>query len=56
MTTPNFEWTCYHCGGRCGGKLESGYGALTGEFTPTGRSTHRVTRTTRANSPTAIDA
>jgi hypothetical protein len=36
MTTPNLEWTCYHCGGRCGGRLASGYGALTGEFTPDG--------------------
>ena len=36
MTTPNFTWTCFHCGQRCGGRLETGYGALTGEFTPDG--------------------
>jgi hypothetical protein len=36
MTTPDFEWDCYHCGQRCGGRLASGYGALTGEFTPDG--------------------
>ena len=36
MTTPNFMWTCFHCGSRCGGRLETGYGALTGEFTPDG--------------------
>jgi hypothetical protein len=36
MTTPNFEWDCYHCGQRCGGRLETGYGTLTGEFTPDG--------------------
>jgi hypothetical protein len=33
MTTPLSEWDCYHCGQRCGGRLETGYGALTGEFT-----------------------
>ena len=36
MTTPNFEWDCFHCGRRCGGRLETGYGALTSEFTPDG--------------------
>jgi hypothetical protein len=36
MTTPNLEWTCFHCGSRCGGRLETGYGALTGDFTPDG--------------------
>lgn len=36
MTTPNFEWTCFHCGTRCGGRLETGYAAFTGEFTPDG--------------------
>ena len=36
MTTPLSEWTCYHCGSRCGGRLPTGYGALTGEFTPDG--------------------
>jgi len=30
MTTPNFEWTCFHCGQRCGGKSLGGYGAITG--------------------------
>lgn len=30
MTTPNFEWDCYHCGSRCGGRLPTGYGAITG--------------------------
>jgi len=29
MTTPNFTWTCYHCGQRCG-DAEGGYGAITG--------------------------
>jgi hypothetical protein len=28
MTTPLMEWTCYHCGQRCGGRLPSGYGAI----------------------------
>jgi hypothetical protein len=28
------EYNCFHCGSRCGGKLATGYGALTGEFTP----------------------
>jgi hypothetical protein len=36
MTTPNFEWVCYHCGQRCGGRLATGYRALTGEVTPDG--------------------
>jgi len=36
MTTPLMEWTCFHCGSRCGGRLVTGYGALTGEFTPDG--------------------
>lgn len=36
MTTPDFEYDCYHCGHRCGGRLETGYRALTGEFTPDG--------------------
>ena len=36
MTTPLSEWDCFHCGRRCGGRLETGYGALTGEFTPDG--------------------
>jgi hypothetical protein len=36
MTTPTLEWTCYHCGSRCGGRLYTGYGALTSEFTPDG--------------------
>lgn len=30
MTTPNFEYDCYHCGQRCGGRTEGGYGAITG--------------------------
>lgn len=30
MTTPNFEWNCYHCGQRCGGRLPAGYGAIIG--------------------------
>ena len=30
MTTPLMEWTCYHCGQRCGGRTEGGYGAITG--------------------------
>src|SRR5260370_7752598 len=30
MTTPNLEWDCYHCGQRCGGRSEGGYGAITG--------------------------
>lgn len=30
MTTPNFEYDCYHCGQRCGGRTESGYGAIVG--------------------------
>jgi len=30
------EYDCYHCKSRCGGRLETGYGALTGEFTPDG--------------------
>jgi hypothetical protein len=29
MTTPNFTWTCAHCGQRCG-DTEGGYGAITG--------------------------
>lgn len=30
MTTPLSEWDCYHCGRRCGGRTEGGYGAITG--------------------------
>ena len=30
MTTPNFTWTCAHCGQRCGGRGPGGYGAITG--------------------------
>lgn len=30
MTTPLSEWTCAHCGSRCGGRLETGYAAVTG--------------------------
>lgn len=30
MTTPNFEYDCYHCGQRCGGRTPGGYGAITG--------------------------
>ena len=30
MTTPNFEYDCYHCGQRCGGRTEGGYGAIIG--------------------------
>ena len=29
MTTPNFTWTCAHCGQRCG-DYAGGYGAITG--------------------------
>ena len=36
MTTPNFTWTCLHCGQECGGRLATGYAAFTGEFTPDG--------------------
>jgi hypothetical protein len=36
MTTPDFTWECAHCGSRCGGRLETGYAAFTGEFTPDG--------------------
>ena len=28
MTTPLSEWTCYHCGQRCGGREPGGYGAI----------------------------
>jgi hypothetical protein len=28
MTTPNFTWTCAHCGQKCGDQ-EGGYGAVT---------------------------
>ena len=31
MTTPNLEYDCYHCGQRCGGRTEGGYGAIIGE-------------------------
>jgi len=30
------EYWCFHCGSRCGGRLDTGYGTLTGEFTPDG--------------------
>lgn len=30
MTTPLSEWTCAHCGERCGGRLPAGYAATTG--------------------------
>ena len=30
------QYNCFHCGSRCGGKLPTGYGALTGEYTPDG--------------------
>lgn len=30
MTTPNLEYDCHHCGSRCGGRTEGGYGAITG--------------------------
>ena len=30
MTTPNFEWTCYHCGQPCGGRTRAAMGAITG--------------------------
>lgn len=30
MTTPNFEYDCYHCGKRCGGRTPGGYGAIIG--------------------------
>jgi len=36
MTTPLSEWDCYHCGRRCGGRLPTGYGTLTGDVTPDG--------------------
>jgi hypothetical protein len=36
VTTPNFTWTCLHCGQQCGGRLETGYAAFPGEFTPDG--------------------
>jgi hypothetical protein len=36
MTTPNFTWECTHCGQQCGGRLETGYAAFSGEFTPDG--------------------
>jgi hypothetical protein len=29
VTTPDFTWTCAHCGQRCG-DYEGGYGAVTG--------------------------
>jgi len=28
MTTPLMTWTCYHCGQRCGGRLDTGYGSI----------------------------
>ncbi len=28
MTTPDFTWTCYHCGQKCG-DYEGGYGGIT---------------------------
>jgi hypothetical protein len=30
MTTPLSEWDCFHCGRRCGGRLPTGYAAITG--------------------------
>lgn len=36
MTTPNFTWTCAHCAQKCGGRLETGYAAINGKFTPDG--------------------
>ena len=35
MTTPLFEYDCYHCGQRCGGRLPTGYAAYTGPDIPT---------------------
>jgi len=29
MTTPLSEWTCYHCGEKCGGRSPRGYAGLT---------------------------
>jgi hypothetical protein len=34
MTTPLSEWTCQHCGQRCGGRLPTGYAALSGPDMP----------------------
>ena len=36
MTTPSFTWVCAHCGQRCGGRLETGYAAIDGQFTEDG--------------------
>jgi len=34
MTTPLSEWDCFHCGQRCGGRLPTGYAALSGPDMP----------------------
>ena len=30
------EYRCFHCFSRCGGRLDTGYRALTGDITPDG--------------------
>jgi hypothetical protein len=44
MTTPNFEWTCVHCGQMCGGTLPTGYAAL-------GSTTRHVSATCSPDDP-----
>ena len=53
MTTPNFEYDCYHCKHRCGGRTVGGYGAITG---PDGAIHAACSRTTPRRGRTATAA
>jgi hypothetical protein len=47
MTTPLSEWTCYHCGERCGGRSAAGYGSIIAEDGSLHASCHPDDPTTR---------